>query len=159
MIFYGSSQSIQGIVRKFFQELALWNNHLVPVPSLVPSQGLNCATEANQRFNQQPNDQMSRSVHRRLLCDGSFCKGVQKAGITVICVNPEGHVVDGMAGRFFFRTPSVAEAKAVLAACILASREEGRCDVWSDCKEVVDACYPGIKDCPWEFAAVVVVVV
>ncbi|CAN0847396.1 hypothetical protein LINGRAHAP2_LOCUS4955 [Linum grandiflorum] len=94
----GNSQSIQGIVRKFFQELALWNNHLVPVPSPVSSQGLNGATETNQRFNQQPNDQMSRSVHRRLLCDGSFRKDVQKAGIGVICVNHEGHVVDGMAG-------------------------------------------------------------
>ncbi|CAN0878781.1 hypothetical protein LINGRAHAP2_LOCUS12637 [Linum grandiflorum] len=79
----------------------------------------------------------------------------RKAGFGVIMVNPESRVVDGMAGHLFCGTSIVAEARAMLAASILASREEGRADVWSDCKEVVDACRQVIQDCLWECSAVV----
>ncbi|CAN0836944.1 hypothetical protein LINGRAHAP2_LOCUS1651 [Linum grandiflorum] len=132
-------------------EFSLWNLHLSSVGNHVQREDV----ESSHMNNQQPNDLMSRSVQRRLLCDGSFDKDVQKAGFGVIMVNPEGRVVDGVAGHFFCGTSMVAEARAVLGACILASREEGRADVWSDCKEVVDACGQEIQDCPLECSAVV----
>ncbi|CAN0839089.1 hypothetical protein LINGRAHAP2_LOCUS2482 [Linum grandiflorum] len=87
--------------------------------------------------------------------ESSFNSCVQKAGFGVLSVNPEGQVVDGVAGRFFCRTPIVAEAQAVLAGCVLASREEGRADVWSDCREVVVACNSAMEESPWECSAII----
>ncbi|CAN0896451.1 hypothetical protein LINGRAHAP2_LOCUS18499, partial [Linum grandiflorum] len=150
-IFEGITPLAQVCVNRFTHEFSLWTMHLGSAGIHVQREDV----ESSHRNNQQPNDLMSRSVQRRLLCDGSFDKDVQKAGFGVIMVNPEGRVVDGVAGHLFCGTSIVAEARAVLAACILASREEGRADVWSDCKEVVDACGQEIQDCPWECSAVV----
>ncbi|CAN0884849.1 hypothetical protein LINGRAHAP2_LOCUS14962 [Linum grandiflorum] len=139
---------------KFCNEFYLWENKL----ALNQVQSSQSGAATNQRNNQQPNDLMSRSAHRRLLCDGSFRQDIQREGIGVISLNPKGQDVDGVAGQFFCRTSNVAEAKVVYAACILATREGGKADVWSNCKEVVDACHSSLEECPWECAGIVAAV-
>ncbi|CAN1318107.1 LINE-1 retrotransposable element ORF2 protein [Linum perenne] len=105
--------------------------------------------------NLQQADQMPRSHEWRFLCDGSYKEDVQKAGIGVISVNPEGRVVDGVAHRILCRRPIVAEAYAVLTACRLAARERVRSEIWSDCQQVVRACCATDDDGPWECSAIV----
>ncbi|CAN0873221.1 hypothetical protein LINGRAHAP2_LOCUS10320 [Linum grandiflorum] len=124
----------------------------------MPGRSLSRVTVPSHGNNQQPNDLMSRSVHRRLLCDGSFQKDIQKTGIGVISVNPEGHVLDEVAGHFCCRTSIVAKARAVYTACVIAAREGGRTDIWSDCREVVVACNAAPCEWPWECAAVIAAV-
>ncbi|CAN1852272.1 hypothetical protein LINPERHAP1_LOCUS40586 [Linum perenne] len=70
-------------------------------------------------------------------------------------VNPEGQIVDGVAGRFLCRDSIVAEAYAVLTACRLARREGVDADVWSDCRQIVNACLNSEEACLWECEAVV----
>ncbi|CAN1795126.1 hypothetical protein LINPERHAP1_LOCUS20500 [Linum perenne] len=70
-------------------------------------------------------------------------------------VNPEGQIVDGVAGRFLCRDSIVAEAYAVVTACKLARREGVSAEVWSDCSQVVKACLNSEDACPWECEAVV----
>ncbi|CAN0917786.1 hypothetical protein LINGRAHAP2_LOCUS30510, partial [Linum grandiflorum] len=144
----GSSPSAHLLICRFVHEFDLWTTHLSP----DERQGRRDIIVISHGNSQQANDLMSRSVPRRLLCDGSFHQDVQKAG--VIMVNLEGRVVDGVAARFFYGSSVMAEARAVLTTCILASREEGRADIWSDCSEVLQACRLAIQDCPWECAAV-----
>ncbi|CAN0913051.1 hypothetical protein LINGRAPRIM_LOCUS315 [Linum grandiflorum] len=120
-VFEGKRQNVHSFSCRFSQELALWINHI----SLHPTRGSTAAVGIGHMIIRQPSDLMSRSVHRRLLCDGSFQEDIHKAGIGAISVNPEGHVVDGVVGNFFCRTPIIGEARAVYAACVMAAQEGG----------------------------------
>ncbi|CAN1162854.1 hypothetical protein LINPERHAP2_LOCUS24702 [Linum perenne] len=88
-------------------------------------------------------------------CDGSFEEGIQKAGVGIILFDSEGHTIDGRAGSLFCRTPSVAEAVAVLMAVQLANDTGGHVRVLSDCVEVVNAIKAPPDDWPWEIGAII----
>ncbi|CAN1145175.1 Uncharacterized mitochondrial protein AtMg00310 [Linum perenne] len=104
---------------------------------------------------QQSSDLMPRNPTWRFLCDGSFNKEVRKAGIGVITVNPEDRVVDGAACRFLCRALIVAEAYAVLTACKLAVRDGIQAEIWSDCRQVVQACLNEECEGPWECSSII----
>ncbi|CAN1749798.1 hypothetical protein LINPERHAP1_LOCUS3828 [Linum perenne] len=98
---------------------------------------------------------MPRNQLWRFLCDGSYKRETQKAGIGVIVVNPEDRVVDGVASQVLCRGPIVAEAYAVLSACKQAARRGRNAEVWTDCLQVVKACEDQDDDGPWECSAII----
>ncbi|CAN1170982.1 hypothetical protein LINPERHAP2_LOCUS29301, partial [Linum perenne] len=87
--------------------------------------------------------------------DGSFQEDIQTAGVGVIVFDSEGHAIDGRAGQLFCRTPSVAEAYAVLTAVQVARDMNMQVVVKTDCLEVVQAMKAPRDERPWEIAAVI----
>ncbi|CAN1168566.1 hypothetical protein LINPERHAP2_LOCUS27882, partial [Linum perenne] len=73
----------------------------------------------------------------------------------VIVSDSNGHNIDGRAGSFFCRTPSVAEAFAVLNAVNMAQNMNTQVLIKSDCREVTEALSRPLDECPWEIVAIV----
>ncbi|CAN1187161.1 hypothetical protein LINPERHAP2_LOCUS38573 [Linum perenne] len=94
-------------------------------------------------------------VSLTIQCDGSFQVDIQKAGLGVIVSDSNGHNIDGRAGFFFCRTPSVAEAFAVLNAAQMAQNLNTRVLIKSDCHEVTEAISKPLEECPWEITAII----
>ncbi|CAN1853577.1 Uncharacterized mitochondrial protein AtMg00310 [Linum perenne] len=128
--------NLQGMVRRVFSEINLWERSM----EQSSEERIGGGNGGGELMHQGQGNQMSGNPIKRFLCDGSFKGEIQKAGIGVIAVNPEGRIVDGVARRLLCRAPIVAEAYAVLTACKLATQERVMTEVWSDCKQVVQAC-------------------
>ncbi|CAN1169345.1 hypothetical protein LINPERHAP2_LOCUS28375 [Linum perenne] len=104
---------------------------------------------------QTDDGQLPLDVSLTIQCDGSFQEDIQKAGLGVIVSDPNGHIIDGRAGSFFCRTPSVAEAFAVLNTVKLAQNLNMQVLIKSDCREVIDALSKPLEECPWEITAII----
>ncbi|CAN1829772.1 LINE-1 retrotransposable element ORF2 protein [Linum perenne] len=145
LVFNNGQLDIRGMKRRMEKELSLWEASRLPSNQHNPS----------PRAPNEASVPLPTNSCKEILCDGSFEKDTQKAGLGVIMMNSDGHKIDGMAGSFFCRTPGVAEAYAILAAVRMASREGEHIIVKSDCLEVINTLNTQRPEWPWEYEAIV----
>ncbi|CAN1269326.1 LINE-1 retrotransposable element ORF2 protein [Linum perenne] len=145
LVFRNENLNITGMKRRMESEVALWYSAYRSEPQLNPNPGtINVSSVP-----------LSMNVPWTIQCDGSYQEDIHKAGIGVIAFDSEGHAFDGRAGSLFCRTPSVAEAYAVLAAVQMAKEMGREVQIMSDCIEVTNAVQCPQEDWPWEIGAII----
>ncbi|CAN1134999.1 hypothetical protein LINPERHAP2_LOCUS8604, partial [Linum perenne] len=90
----------------------------------------------------------------KVVCDGAFDRAIFRGGYGVIAYDSEGRVVDGRVRSFFCRAPICAEAMALMAAVKLASSNDCRTIILSDCQVLTKALKDQPDQWPWEVAAI-----
>ncbi|CAN1250765.1 Putative ribonuclease H protein At1g65750 [Linum perenne] len=97
-----------------------------------------------------PNPPPVPPMHQKIFCDGSFDQNSSEAGYGVVMKNPHGAVIDGRAGKFTCSSAMVAEAKALLEACKLATTSPSHSIISSDCQGLTLALRGPESEWPWE---------
>ncbi|CAN1296474.1 Putative ribonuclease H protein At1g65750 [Linum perenne] len=145
LVFRNNQLDRNSMIRRMESEVALWNSVVISAATINPDSG----TINN------PSVPLPTNVSWTIQCDGSFQEGIQKAGVGIILFDSEGHAIDGRAGSFFCRTPSVAEAVAVSIAVQMANETGRQVQILSDCLEVVNALKAPADEWPWEIGAII----